>query len=55
MEKLLLDEKESPTEYAGIPKTAAEWDALKQQAAATRKAKRATGGGIQPRGNSPVN
>jgi hypothetical protein len=41
LEKLLLNEKESPTEFVGIPSTVAEWDALKRQTSAARKAARA--------------
>jgi hypothetical protein len=41
LEKLLLDEKESPTRFQRLPETMAEWDALKAAATAARKAKRA--------------
>jgi hypothetical protein len=43
VEKLLLDEKNSPTEFIGIPKTAAEWDALKRQTSEARKTARRAG------------
>jgi hypothetical protein len=42
MEKLLLDEKESPTQFVGIPATRQEWDVLKRQAQTARKAKQQT-------------
>jgi len=48
LEKFLLDEKESPTEFVYIPRTAAEWDEAKRQTSAARRAKRTTAGGIQP-------
>jgi hypothetical protein len=41
LEKLLLNEKESPTEFIGIPKTVAEWDALRRKTSEARKARRA--------------
>jgi DNA-binding CsgD family transcriptional regulator len=41
VEKLLLNEKNSPTEFVAIPKTSEEWDALKRQTRDARKARRA--------------
>ena len=40
-EKLLLNEKESPTPTVPVPRTMAEWDALRRQAAERRKQARA--------------
>lgn len=40
MEKLLLAEVNSPTDWQGLPRTMAEWDLAKQKATAARKAKR---------------
>jgi len=40
LEKVLLSEKNSPTESVGIPTTMAEWDAMKRKADAARKSKR---------------
>jgi hypothetical protein len=40
LEKLLLDEKESPTDIPRMPTTAAEWQEAKRQATEARKAKR---------------
>jgi transposase len=39
LEKLLLAEKDSPTDLAPLPRTMAEWDAMKKKATAERKAK----------------
>lgn len=39
LEKRLLDEKNSPTQFVNIPKTKADWDELKRQAATARKTK----------------
>lgn len=41
LEKLLLNEKDSPTDYQPLPKTMAEWDKMKAAATAARRAKRA--------------
>lgn len=51
MEKLLLDEKESPTAFVSIPRTAAEWEEKKRQVQAAKKARRdaAKNGEIQSR------
>jgi len=40
LEKYLLNEKDSPTKFTGLPTTAAEWEQRKQEAAALRRAKR---------------
>jgi hypothetical protein len=48
LEKRLLAEKNSPTEFVNLPKTPAEWDKLKRQASERRKNKRNTPGGITP-------
>lgn len=40
LEKYLLNEKDSPTKFTGLPTTAAEWEQRKQEAAAMRRAKR---------------
>jgi len=40
LEKYLLNEKDSPTKFTGLPTTAAEWEQRKQEAAAIRRAKR---------------
>lgn len=40
LEKFLLDEKDSPTEFGAVPSTLAEWDAMKQKTSAERRAKR---------------
>jgi hypothetical protein len=48
LEKRLLDEKDSPTEFVDFPKTPAEWDELKRQAKEERKRKQKTPGGITP-------
>jgi hypothetical protein len=45
VEKLLLNEKESPTQFAHIPVTPAEWDALRKRETERRKAKRGSKGG----------
>src|SRR6185312_7101668 len=42
LEKRLLDEKNSPTEFVNFPKTPAEWAELKRQASERRKSKRKT-------------
>ena len=47
MEKLLLNEADSPTEYQTIPDLLAEWDRMRAAATADRKAKR--GNGVQRR------
>lgn len=44
VEKRLLDERNSTTEFATIPTTAAEWDSLKRQTSEARNAKRNRGG-----------
>jgi hypothetical protein len=41
LEKMLLKEKDSPTEFTGIPKTMAEWDELRRKSSEARKAARA--------------
>ena len=41
LEKYLLAEKDSPTEWPTLPKSAAEWEALKAKVKAERKAERA--------------
>jgi hypothetical protein len=48
LEKRLLDEKNSPTQFVNLPKTRAEWDELKRQAD-ERKAKGHTRHGIARR------
>lgn len=40
LEKFLLDEKDSPTDFAGVPNTLAEWEAMKQKASSERRNKR---------------
>lgn len=40
LEKYLLNEKDSPTKFTGLPTTPAEWEQRKQEAAAIRRAKR---------------
>lgn len=40
LEKFLLNEKDSPTDFARVPSTLAEWEAMKQKASAERRAKR---------------
>lgn len=40
LEKLLLSEKDSPTQFMPIPRTAAEWEELKRKATQARRAKR---------------
>ena len=49
LEKVLLNEKDSPTQFIDIPKDP-DWEELKRQASAARKAKRAArkNEGIQP-------
>ena len=47
IEKLVLDEKESPTQFVNIPKTQAEWEEVKRKAAIARKAKRTAGRGLE--------
>jgi hypothetical protein len=46
LEKRVLDEKNSPTQFVNIPKTRAEWDELKRQASERKKNKRKTQNGI---------
>jgi hypothetical protein len=46
LEKRLLDEKNSPTQFVNLPKTRAEWDELKRQESERRKSKRNTQSGI---------
>jgi transposase len=41
LEKYLLDEKNSPTEFGHLPNTWADWEAAKQKATAERRARRA--------------
>lgn len=40
LEKFLLDEKDSPTDFADVPNTLAEWDAMKQKAGVERRTNR---------------
>jgi hypothetical protein len=40
LEKRLLDEKNSPTSFTGIPQTPAEWDAMRRQVRERTKSKR---------------
>ena len=40
LEKYLLNEKDSPTPFVGLPTTAAEWEKRKQEATALRRARR---------------
>jgi IS30 family transposase len=40
LEKYLLNEKDSPTKFTGLPTTAAEWEQRKQEAATLRRTKR---------------
>jgi hypothetical protein len=42
LEKFLLDEKSSPTDFPSLPKTWADWEKAKQAATAERRAKRQT-------------
>jgi hypothetical protein len=49
LEKRLLDEKDSPTDYQPLPKTMAEWDALKRKATEQRKASYAARQAVRPR------
>jgi hypothetical protein len=50
LEKLLLDEKQSPTDYQKLPETMAEWDLRREAANAAQKAKRAAGrSAVRPR------
>lgn len=46
LEKLLLDEKQSPTNFQKLPQTMAEWDRIRAAAAAARKTK---AGAVRPR------
>jgi hypothetical protein len=48
LEKRLLDEKNSPTEFINFPKTPAEWDELKRKVKEQRKRKQNTPNGITP-------
>jgi IS30 family transposase len=43
LEKYLLDEKESPTDFSGLPETWDDWQKAKQRATAERRARRAGG------------
>jgi hypothetical protein len=43
LEKFLLDEKESPTDFSGLPKSWAEWEKAKQTTSAERRARYAKG------------
>jgi hypothetical protein len=43
LEKFLLDEKESPTDFSGIPDSWDEWEKMKRDATAERRARRASG------------
>jgi IS30 family transposase len=50
LEKYLLDEKDSPTEFGALPRSYADWQAAKQKVAAARRAKReASRTAIRPR------
>jgi hypothetical protein len=49
LEKLLLNEKDSPTDFAPLPKTMADWDKMKAAATAARRAKRAANATVRPR------
>ncbi len=44
LEKLLLNEKDSPTTIGGLPDSLAEWDKMKAQARAARSTRRGTDG-----------
>jgi hypothetical protein len=48
LEKFLLNEKESPTEFPDLPQTWADWEKAKQAATAARRARRAHSA-IRPR------
>jgi hypothetical protein len=43
LEKLLLNEKDSPTTFGKLPDNMAEWEKMKMKAKAERAAKRASG------------
>jgi hypothetical protein len=49
LEKYLLNEKDSPTEFPDLPKTWQDWERAKQRATAERKARRASQTGLRPR------
>ena len=51
LEKVLLDEKDSPTEFAQLPSTYEAWEQMKQNAMAARRAKRSSNShsAIRPR------
>ena len=44
LEKRLLSEKDSPTEFQGLPATWQEWEEARRKATAARKSSRATNG-----------
>jgi hypothetical protein len=43
LEKFLLDEKDSPTDLSGLPRTWAEWEQAKRDTTAARRARRRAG------------
>jgi hypothetical protein len=43
LEKFLLDEKDSPTDFSGLPETWDEWEKAKQATTAARRARRVRG------------
>jgi IS30 family transposase len=43
LEKFLLDEKQSPTDFSGLPETWADWEKAKKDATAARRARHAKG------------
>ena len=49
LEKLILNEKDSPTQFAGIPTTPAEWEELKRKAAEAKNSNRQTGRSVRSR------
>jgi len=49
LEKYLLDEKDSPTEFPDLPRTWQEWEERKRQATAARKSQRANRSALRPR------
>jgi ParB-like chromosome segregation protein Spo0J len=49
LEKLLLDEKQSPTDFQKLPQTMADWDRMRATADAARREKRTTAGTLRTR------
>jgi len=50
LEKYLLDETQSPTEWPPLPNSWAEWEAAKRKATEERRSKRRSNSNISPRG-----